>query len=85
MKLNELIRRLKKLNYRVGNVDCVSPMGENFTPLEFYEMEDPDKPIAGPKRLVFGPMGTKAAIANRSKQSQVEKDILAAQSDEAQE
>jgi hypothetical protein len=82
MKLNELIRRLKKLNYKVGNIDCVSPLGDNFTPLEFYEMEDPEKPIAKPKRLVFGPIGTKALIANRSKQSQIERDIQEAQLDE---
>ena len=82
MKLNELIRRLKKLNYRVGNVDCVSPMGENFTPLEYYEMEDANKPISGAKRLVFGPIGTKASLASQSQKSQVEKDIQEAQSDD---
>jgi len=78
MKLKELIRRLKKTYYRAGNVDCVSPQGINFTPLEYSEMEDEN---AKAMKLVFGPFGTKADLAKKISVSKLEEEIIEAQSD----
>lgn len=82
MKLNELIRQLKKINYRLGNVDCVSPSGENFTPVEYYEMKDSKVPLPNNMKIVFGPIGTKANMSKKIALSKVIQDIQEAQSNE---
>lgn len=79
MKLKELIRRLKKTYYQTGNVDCVSPQGINFTPVEYSPREDERTKQT---QLVFGPVGTKLELAKKISVSKIETDIIEAQSDE---
>lgn len=73
MPIRQVIRQLKKLEYKHGTIECISPIpgSDSFAPLEWDVIpEEMHGDIKIPPRLVFGPHGTKAAMARRARQAE---------------